>query len=607
MNTNRQSVSKKGLTALYERLSKDDEQQGPSNSILNQQKLLEDHAKRNNLLNIIHFTDDGWSGTRWDRPDFNRMMDEIEAGNVSTLLVKDMSRMGRDHLRVGLCLETLREKDVRLVAVSEGIDTSLGEDDFMPFRNILAEWYARDTSRKIKAVNRTKGNAGKPLTNLPPYGYKKDPDQKDNWVIDEPAAAVVRRIFAMAMEGLGPCHIARTLFEDKVEKPSYYAARCKFPGAKPTMYDMGTPYSWSTSTVCKLLARIEYAGHTVNFRTSKKSFKDKKISYNPKEDWKISPNTHEAIIEQELLDTVQRVRGTPRRADSVGAPNPITGLVFCADCGSKMYNSRQAKKTYDFERFGKPYKTSTGDHYNCAAYTLGNASNKNICSGHFIRTAVIKNLVLSAIQAISKYALGNETEFVEKVRAESTIRQEQTAKAHKKKLAQNTRRIAELDVLFRKVYEDNATAKLSDERFRQLSGAYEMEQAELVLQNTALQSEIDAFEADSANADSFLALARRYTSFEELSAPMLHEFISKICVHKPDKSSGVRLQKVDIYFNFIGHFELPKAEPTPEELAADAKRLEKLKRQREANKRYYEKKQREKEQAEKQAAQQQIA
>lgn len=592
---NRQPASSRGITALYERLSHDDEQQGPSNSILNQQQLLEECAKKHNFPAIVHFTDDGWSGTRWDRPDFNRMMAEVEAGNVQNLLLKDMTRMGRDHLRVGLCLETLREKCVRLIAVSDGIDTALGEDDFMPFRNILSEWYARDTSRKVKAVTRAKGNAGKPLSNLPPYGFMKDPADKNKWLVDEPAAAVVRRIFQMAMEGTGPFQIARTLSQEKVEKPSYHTAKSKMAGAKPAMYDMTTPYAWSTSTVCKILAKPEYAGHTVNFRTSKKSFKDKKISYNPKEDWKVFPNTHEAIIDQETFDTVQRLRGTPRRMDSVGEPNPLTGLVFCADCGAKMYNSRQSKETYETVKHGKAYTVKTADYYNCSSYNLAKQSNKQKCSGHYIRTAVIRDLVLESIRDISRYALENEAEFVEKVRADSMVQQADTAKAHKKKFVQNERRISELDLLFRKVYEDNATGKLTDERFEQLSGAYEAEQAELKARNAVLENEMAAFEADSKNVDRFLHLVRRHRSFDELTTSMLNEFVQKILVHKPDKSSGERVQKVDIWFNFIGNFELPRAEPTSEELAAHAKRLEKLKKQREANRRYYEKKRREKE------------
>ncbi|MDR1558452.1 MAG: recombinase family protein [Clostridiales bacterium] len=595
---NRQPVSNRVITALYERLSHDDEQQGPSNSIVNQQQLLEECAKKHNFQTIVHFTDDGWSGTRWDRPDFNRMMAEIEAGNVQNLLVKDMSRMGRDHLRVGLCLETLREKGVRLIAVADGIDTALGEDDFMPFRNILAEWYARDTSRKVKAVTRAKGNAGKPLSNLPPFGFMKDPADKNKWLVDEPAATVVRRIFQMAMEGIGPFQIARTLSQEKVEKPSYHVARQKMAGAKPAKYDMTTPHAWSTSTVCKILSKPEYAGHTVNFRTSKKSFKDKKISYNPKEEWKVFPNTHEAIIDQETFDTVQRLRGTPRRMDSVGEPNPLTGLVFCADCGAKMYNSRQSKETYETVRYGKAYTVKTADYYNCSSYNLANQSNKQKCSGHYIRTAVIRDLVLDAIRDISRYALENEADFVQKVRADSMVQQADTAKLHKKQFAQNGRRVVELDLLFRKVYEDNATGKLTDERFEQLSGTYEAEQAELKMRNAGLEDEIAAFEADSENVGRFLKLARRHRSFEELTTPMLNEFVQKILVHKPDKSSGERVQKVDIWFNFIGNFELPKAEPTPEEVAAHAKRLEKLKKQREANWRHYEKKRREKEERE---------
>ncbi|MCL2153835.1 MAG: recombinase family protein [Oscillospiraceae bacterium] len=596
---NRQPNTTSGTTALYSRLSRDDELFEESTSITNQKAMLESYAKSHGFNNIVHYSDDGYTGTNFQRPDWKRLIADIDSGLVDTVLCKDMSRIGRDYLQTGFYTEVyFMEKGVRFIAISNNIDSDNQEStEFAPFLNIMSEWYARDSSKKIKAAKHTKGNSGKPMTAVPIYGYKRSPEDKNQWIIDEPAAIVVRRMFNMVLNGMGPRLIARTFYEEKIERPSYYFVKNNMAGADPTGQDMTIPYAWNTKSVTKMLAKPEYAGHTVNFRTSRTSYKIKRSKDNPRDEWKIFPNTHEAIVDQETFDTVQGLRGTSRRADSIGAPNPLTGLLFCADCGAKMYNKRRSAEYYTERRFGKEYKKKTEDHYDCSAYKLGKIQFRKTCCGHFIRTAAIREIVLDAIRKISSYVRQNEAEFVERIHAESVVQHAKTAKTHRKQLAQNEKRIAELDLLFQKVYEDNATGKLSDERYKQLSVAYEQEQAGLKHQNTVLKSELDTFEADSTNTDAFMKLVRKYTAFDELTTPMLNEFIRKIVVHRPDKSSGERVQKVDIHFNFIGNFELPQEEPTPEEIEANAILIEKLLKKREANRRYNEKynaKQREK-------------
>jgi len=590
-NTNRQTAK---LTALYSRLSRDDELDGTSNSILNQRQILEDYAAKNGFANIRHFQDDGYSGSNFDRPGWKDLIVEVQAGNVGVCLVKDMSRVGRDYLQVGFYTEVLfRQKGVRFIAVSNGIDSAnIESSEFAPFLNIMSEWYAKDTSRKIKTVAHAKGNDGKPLSYSAIYGYMKSPNDKNVWLVDEYPATIVRRIFQMAMDGMGLNQIARQLSEEKVEKPSYYYAKNRMVGSKPSSRDLSEPYAWNDGTISAILSKPEYTGHTVNFRTYKESYKDKNFKWNPKENWKIFPNTHEAIIEQEVFDTVQRLRGTPRRVDSIGEGNPLTGLVFCADCGAKMYNSRQSKEYYDERRFGKVYKHKTTDFYTCSANVLGQDRFKRVCSQHFIRTVVIRELVLDTIRDVSGYVRENESEFVAKIRETSIVKQTETAKSHRKQLAKNERRIMELDNLFRKVYEDNTAGKLSDERYEQLSGAYEQEQGELKHQNIGLQSELEAFNADSVKADRFIEIVKRYTEFGELTNAMLNEFVEKILVHEADKTTGERVQQVEIHFNFIGNFYVPKEEIplTPEEIEKQEKRLQKLVKQREANRRWYAKK-----------------
>jgi hypothetical protein len=407
----------------------------------------------------------------------------------------------------------------------------------------------------------------------------RDPEDKNHWIIDEPAAAVVRRIFNMAMDGMGTFQIAKALTEEKVENPSYHYATYRLPEGKVSQYDLSNPHLWNMRSIATILSRLEYTGVIANFKTVKESYKDKKIKRKPKEEWMIIPGTHEPIIDRETFDTVQRVRATVRRTDTSGVPNPLTGLLYCADCGKKMYNSRT-----------NPSDGKGLDFYSCSTYNLHRISGNSPCTQHYIRSKVIRELVLDAIKCVSSHVRENETEFVQKVREMSTVQQTEAVKVHKKQLVKNERRINELDTLFIKTYEDNAIGKLSDERYLKMTTGYEKEQAELVAINAKIQLELDEYNTDSFNSENFIELVRRYTGFEELTTPMLNEFVSKIIVHAADKSSGERVQDIEIYFNFIGKFEMPVSEPTNEEIIEHEKQLMKRIKQREANHRAYTKK-----------------
>jgi len=587
----------KGITALYSRLSNEDYLDGQSISISNQMEILENYAKSQGFTNIVHFCDDGDTGVRFDRDAWQELKTEVNAGNVCRIVLKDMTRWGRNYLEVGNYMELFRRKGIRFIAIGHNIDSDIPETlEYAPFINIMSEWYARDTSRKIKAVAHAKGNAGKPLSYKAIYGYRKSPEDKHKWIIDEDAAAIVRRIFQMTIDGMGAHQIARQLTEEKVEKPSYYFATRLKSSDRPSRRDLSDPYTWIGSTITQLLKKPEYLGHTVNFRTFKESYKDKQSKWNTPDKWKIFENTHEAIISQEVFDTVQRLRKTPRRVDKIGEANPLTGLVFCADCNAKLYNSRQSKDYFYENRYGKTYKHKTSDHYTCSTYDLAKGAFKTSCSSHFIRTAVLRELILATISEVSSYVRDNEAEFVEKIREASKVKQKETATAHKKLYTKNERRITELDKLFQKVYEDNASGKLSDERFALLSTTYEQEQVDLRQHNAELQTQLTAYETDSFKADRFIEIVKRYTEFDTLTTAMLNEFVEKIIVHEADKSSGQREQQVDIHLNFIGHFELPHEElppPSTEELEEEDKRRRRLEYQREANKRWYAKKKQE--------------
>ena len=539
------------ITALYERLSRDDEMVGDSNSIVNQKKMLEDYAKQNGYTNIEHFTDDGYSGGSFDRPDWKRMVAGIEDGSIGTVIVKDMSRIGRDYLQVGFYTEVMfKEKEVHFIAIANGVDNQKRESsEFAPFLNIMNEWYIRDSSRKVTTVLRARGMEGKHTTNNAIYGYRKSEEDKNQWVIDEEAAEVVRRIYRMSLEGKGPYEIARILSEEQIERPSYYLAKREL-GTCRSNNNTTTPYVWRGATVSDILSKPEYMGHTVNFRSYKESYKDKRAKKTPKEDWVIFKNTQEAIVSEEMWNKVQGLRKTARRTDTVGEANPFTGLLYCADCGAKMYNHRGGAgraRNWKGELNGK--RRPDRDEYNCSTYNLSRQSYDKQCSQHYIRTEVVRKLVLETIKAVSDYVITNEEEFINRIYSSSRDKQKESIRSLKRKIAQDT--------------------------------------IEISMENA--KAEIEKYESDTVRADKFIELVKRYTDFSELTTPMLNEFVEKILVHEADYSSGERVQEVEIYLNFIGKFELPVKEPTAEEIAEHEKLKARRAKKAEYNRRYMEK------------------
>ncbi len=561
---NRQPETK--ITAAYERLSRDDELQGPSNSIVNQQQLLADYAASHRLTNLTHFSDDGYSGTRWDRPGFIKLMDEIEAGNVAVLLCKDTSRLGRDYLRVGLFMETLRQKGVRLIALGDNVDTADGEDDFMPFRAIIHEWYARDTSRKIKAIYKSKGMNGKHTASHTLYGYIKSADDKNQWLIDPEAAEVVRRIFRMTIEGFGPTQIAAILEAERVPSPSYYLAQKGMGNKKNKTYT--DPCVWHGTTIGYILGRVEYMGHMVNFKTFKANFKDKHRQKTPEDKLVIFENTQEAIIDPGTWETANRIRQNAkrRRPNSLGAPNPLTGMMYCADCGAKLYNER-----------GHVRNGKWKDIYTCA----NSRKHPKSCTGHRINTATVNALVLDTLRAISEHAQSNEAEFTRRVNEMFSHQQAGSMKAQRKKLEASRRRHGELDRLIQRVYEDMVAERITAKRFEVLSSEYEREQAALSQTITELQTEVDNLTDSAERAAGFLELTRRYRDFTELTAPMLHEFVRRIEVYeRAEPNKRYTTQKVRIFLNFIEEYTpptkpdtLPADEPNPADAERERKRI----------------------------------
>ena len=579
------------ITALYERLSRDDEMVGDSNSIVNQKKMLEDYAKQNGYTNIEHFTDDGYSGGSFDRPDWKRMVAGIEDGSIGTVIVKNMSRIGRDYLQVGFYTEVMfKEKEVHFIAIANGVDNQKRESsEFAPFLNIMNEWYIRDSSRKVTTVLRARGMEGKHTTNNAIYGYRKSEEDKNQWVIDEEAAEVVRRIYRMSLEGKGPYEIARILSEEQIERPSYYLAK-RGLGTCRSNNNTATPYVWRGATVRDILSKPEYMGHTVNFRSYKESYKDKRAKKTPKEDWVIFKNTQEAIVSEEMWNKVQELRKTVRRTDTVGEANPFTGLLYCADCGAKMYNHRGGAgraRNWKGELNGK--RRPDRDEYNCSTYNLSRQSYDKQCSQHYIRTEVVRKLVLETIKAVSDYVITNEEEFINRIYSTSRDKQKESIRSLKRKIAQDTKRVNELNMLMKKLYEDNISGKLSDKRFEFMLSEFENEQDTLEISMENAKVEIEKYESDTVRADKFIELVKRYTDFSELTTPMLNEFVEKILVHEADYSSGERVQEVEIYLNFIGKFELPVKEPTAEEIAEHEKLKARRAKKAEYNRRYMEK------------------
>lgn len=595
---NRQTEQQGKITALYERLSRDDEVAGDSNSIVNQKRYLEDYAAQKGFTNCVHYTDDGWSGGNFERPAWKRMLADIEAGKVGVVLAKDMSRIGRDYLQTGFYTEVVfREHGVRFIAIGNGVDSAdKSSGEFAPFINIMSEWYLRDCSRKQCAAYQARGRAGKPTTNHAIYGYRKDPEDKHHWLLDEEAAAVVRRIFQLSANGYGPQQIANILRDDKVERPSVYMAK-RGQGTQKNSTDMSRPYDWSCTSVSNILAKPEYMGHTVNFRSYKESYKDKTAIKRPLEEWTVFENTHEAIVDAETWKLAQQSRKTVRRTDTTGEANPLTGLVYCADCGAKMYNHK-GRKQAEKENRGKdpvsglyPY-----DHYDCSTYALTFHHADKECFSHYISTRALRALILDTIRMVSAYAITNEAEFIRKVREASEVRQKEMAKELKRKVSKAKKRSAELDGLIRKLYEAYATGKLTEKRFEMLSAGYETEQAELDAAIAEDESRLAAYDTDTDRVEQFLALARKYTDFSVLTNQMILEFVEKIIVHAPVKVDGEREQEVEIYLKFIGKFDVPMPEPTAEELAEQEKQRQRRAYYRERGRRQRERERRNQEQ-----------
>lgn len=550
------------LTILYERLSHEDGRENESLSIENQKAYLEEYALRSGFKNLVHRTDDGWSGTRWDRPGFLQMTEDISRGSVGQILIKDMSRLGRDHLRVGLFLEQLREMNVRLIAVAKGIDTAKGEDDFMPFRNILAEWHARDTSRKIRAIFGARTAAGNHVTGALPYGYLHDPKDRQKWIVDEEAAPVVKRIFRSVIAGKNIAKITEELTAERILTPN---AHWKSIGERTSRgAHNADPYKWSSATVINILKKEEYMGWKVLNKTETENYKSKQRKPTP-ENRLVFKDAHPQIIDEETWNIVQRLQGTKRRVYKPdGEPNPLTGVLYCADCGAKMYHKRGTS--------GRP------DHphheYVCSGYRHYSKS----CTCHYIRVEVVEQLILDAIRRASRYAIENEAAFIQRVREEAALQQEAAVRESRRRLTKGKRRREEISRLIKKLYESYAADKIPENHFSELLTGYDAEQKNLDAELERLQAEIDRYNTDSVRADRFLELVKRHTEFTELTPTLLNEFVEKVVVHEAVKIEGKRTMQVDIYLNFIGKFDLPEQEAA-QAATPEKKRKKKLRRE----------------------------
>ena len=518
------------ITALYCRLSQDDMLQGESNSITNQKTILKRFADENGFRNPVYYVDDGVSGTTWEREGFKAMMADIKDGKVGTVITKDLSRLGRDYLKTGELIEMVfPDYDVRYIAINDGVDTFKSENELMAFKNIFNDWYARDTSKKIRAVFKAKGQSGKHLSN-PIYGYKHSETDKNLWLIDDEAAEVVRKIFHLCIDGYGPAQIARILTEQGIPTPTAYA----LSQGRDNGHKNAKLHRWGNETIAHILEKAEYCGHTVNFRTHVKSYKNKKRVDNPKEDWLIFENTHEAIITQQEFDLVQELRKNKRRPTKHEEVNPFSGICYCADCGKKMYLCRATSLTEDQE------------HLKCSTYS----SDKDACSAHFIRTVVLNEIVLNELNKLLVRVKEHEDEFVQAAMDNSVQKQSSELAKAKKALKQAEKRIIELDRLFTRLYEDNVSGKISDERFAVMSEGYENEQKILKASVTELTAYIETAEQKSADVTTFISVVQKYEHITELTPEIMHELIEKIVVHAPDKSSGHRTQEIEIHYRF---------------------------------------------------------
>ena len=545
----RQSNNRKSrdVTAfLYERLSRDDNLEGESYSIGNQKKLLTKVAREKGYTNLVHFLDDGISGVTMDRPGFNDMMEQLAAGKAAAVFVKDLSRLGRNYIEVGrLTEEFFPEHDIRLVAVSDNIDTAEGENELAPIRNLFNEWYARDISKKRRISNKIKGNAGEPM-GPPPYGYKKDPDDPKRWIVDEEAAQVVRRVFRMTLDGYGTEQIATIFSEEKILTPIAY---WREKGVnRPGKSKLRGPYMWNSSTITHILSLQEYCGDILNFKTYSKSYKNKKRLANDRENWVIFQDVHEPIIERAVFEQVQQKRGKIRkRRTHEGERNMFSGLLVCADCGHNLH--------FHFNQGNPDIK-----YFNCSNYK----GNRGTCtSTHYVRVDFLEEVVLGEIRRLTKFASLYEDEFVKAVIGHSQQAEQTDRKLKEKELKTLLARDEELDGLFERIYEDNVSGKLSDDRFAKMSRRYEDEQKELSEKIKKLRSEIEKQSSRSMTTDMFIGLVRKYTRARKLTPRMLNELVEKIEVFNAEKIDGVWEQRLRIHYNCVGTIEIPTVLPLP--------------------------------------------
>ena len=535
-----QDTQDEGITALYERLSQEDKLEGESNSIANQKKILERYCREHGITAYRHYDeDDGYSGTNFNRPGFQRMLADIKAGKIKRVIVKDMSRFGRDYLQVGFYTDMLfPDFGVHFIAVNDGVDSTRGENEFTAIRNVFNEMYARDTSKKIRATWQSKGKSGEHLTTIPPYGYMKDPDNKKKWIIDEEAAAVVQQIFALCVSGMGPTQIAKWLEKHEIYNPTAYSqAKGRPVTNKPT----ANPYKWTNETVSRTLERIEYLGHTVNFKTRKQSYKSKKKLWNDPSEWVIFENTQPPIVEESVFLIVQNIRRSRRRPTKMGDMGIFSGLLYCAECGGKMYQCRATNFTEEQK------------YFICSTYRKG----KDLCTTHSIKNVVLYEIVLKNLREAIDYVTEYEAEFVQEA-ADSRLRERDAEFSRKREtLSKAENRIAELDNLFKHLYEDNVTGKLSDERFIKMSHDYELEQSNLKAMAEVLREEIKQQEKQKTNVKAFISAVKKYTDMQQLDAAMLREFIDRIEVSHTDKKSKTR--EITIVYNSIGAFDFGRA------------------------------------------------
>ena len=529
------------ITALYPRLSHEDELQGESNSISNQKRILETYAKQNGFTNLRWYTDDGFSGANFQRPGFQAMLADIEAGKVGTVIVKDMSRLGRNYLQVGFYTEMLfPQKGVRFIAVNDNVDSANGgmDNDFTPLRNLFNEWLVRDTSKKIKAVKRAKGMSGKPVTSKPVYGYLMDEDE--NYLVDVETAPVVQQIYQLCLAGNGPTKIARMLTEQQIPTPGTLEYRRT---GSTRRYHPGYECKWATNTVVHILENREYTGCLVNFKTEKPSYKVKHSVENPVEKQAVFENHHEPIIDRETWEHVQELRKQrkrPNRYDEVGL---FSGILFCADCGSVLYQQRYQNAT------------RKQDCYICGSYKKRTRD----CTAHFIRTDLLTAGVTDNLRKVTSYAAKHEARFMKLLIEQNEDGGKRRNAARKKELEAAEKRISELSAIFKRLYEDSVTGRISDERFTELSADYEAEQKELKERAAAIRAELSKAQEATVNAEKFMNVVRKYTSFEELTPTLLREFVEKIVVHECSyDENGTRRQDIDIYYSFVGKVDLPE-------------------------------------------------